>query len=119
MNIVVSDGGREISWDWNDSAVKKKYIDILMGYEILPDNSGIILLEPASQVGPENAVIYNIDGTQRWRLPFPSSVGVGLLFDRVGVSSDDLIVIGIVNGRDVKFSVDYNNLKYYDISSTR
>jgi len=118
MNITVSDGGKEIAWDWNGSTVKKKYSDILMGYEVLPDKAGIILLEPASQVGTENAVIYNIDGTQQWRLQFPSGVGVGLLFDRVGVSSGDLVVIGAMNGRDVKFTIDYNNSKYYDISPT-
>ena len=119
MNIKIGSGGKEISWDYGGKKVKKSYSDVLMGYEILPDDSGIVLLEPVTQVGAENAVIYNTDGTQRWRLPFPPDIGTGLLFDQVGMSAGELIVIGIVNGRDIKFLVDYTKLEYQNIILTR
>jgi len=119
MNITVGSGGKEISWDYNGKTISKSYSEILMGYEILPDNAGVLLLEPSSEVGPENAVIYDLVGSQRWRLPFPKDLGVGICFDRVGLSAGQLVVVGIVNGRDVKFEVDYNNLKYIDVAATR
>lgn len=119
MNIVIGSGGKEISWAYAGTIVSKSYSDILMGYEILPDDTGIILLEPTSAADSENAVIYNSDGSLRWRLPLPKDLGWGICFDRVGISGGQLVVIGIVNGRDVKFEVDYNNLKYLDVSAAR
>jgi hypothetical protein len=119
MNVVIGSGGKEISWDYAGATVSKSYSEILMGYEILPDNTGIILLEPTAVAGSENAVIYNSDGSLRWRLPFPKDLGWGLCFDRVGISGGQLVVIGIVNNRDVKFEVDYDNLKYLDVSAVR
>lgn len=116
MNVAIGNSGKEISWGTQSPITKKQYSDTLMGYEVLPDNSGILLLEPYKQVGPENAVIYNNDGSERWRLPFPKNLGNGLLFDRVGISDNELIVIGIINGRDVRFSVDFTNLTYTDIN---
>ena len=119
MNITIGSSGKEISWDNKGQVVKKSYTDTLMGYEILPDDSGIILLEPASVVGSENAVIYNKDGSKRWRLPFPSGLGKGFVFDRVGISQGKLVVIGIVSGRDVRFEIDYKALKFIDYSASR
>jgi len=119
MNVVLCSGGKEIRWDYAGTIVIKSYSDILMGYEILPDDTGIVLLEPTSVAGSENAVIYNSDGSLRWRLPFPKDLGAGICFDRAGISGGQLVVIGIMNGRDVKFEVDYDNLKYFDVSAAR
>lgn len=90
-----------------------------MGYELLPDNSGIILLESYTVVGNRNAVIINLNGTERWRLEYTRESGEGKLFDRVGLSNGELIAIAIISNRDVLFSIDYNNCKYNKISATR
>lgn len=119
MNVTVALGGKEVSWSYAGNVVRKTYPEILMGYEVLPDDLGLVLLEPVSVVGAENAVIYNIDGTLRWRLPFPQDIGTGICFDRVGISDGQLVVVGIVSGRDVKFIVDYEHSKYLDVSATR
>jgi len=119
MNITVVAGGKCIYWDFNGQVVKKTYSESLIGYEILPDESGIVLLEPISEAGSENAVIYNLDGSKRWRLKFPSDLSQGIIFDRVGVSNGKLIVIGIVDGRDVRFEVDYNGLRYINYTAER
>lgn len=119
MNVTVGNGGKEVSWNNNGKIIKKTYSSALMGYEVLPDETGVILLEPLLESGPENAVIFNLDGTKRWRLPFPPNLGQGVVFDRVGISQGKLIVIGIINGRDVRFEVDHNALKYADYAASR
>ncbi len=90
-----------------------------MDYEILPNNSGIIVLEPYEEVGPNNAVIYNIDGTVRWKLPYPKETSSGICFDRVGFSKGELNVIAVIKNRDVGFIVDWENYKYKEIFSAR
>ncbi|WP_143247561.1 hypothetical protein [Agaribacterium haliotis] len=102
-----------------EEKIVKSYANRLLGYEVLPDEAGVILLEPTSHAGAENAIIYGVDGAKLWQLPFPPDLGKGQLFDRVGISQGDLVVIGIINGRDVKFTVDYINLRYIDASATR
>ncbi len=119
MNVTVEDSGCTISWKYNGRPLKKKYNEPLMGYEILPDNSGILLLEPHNIVGNKNAVIYDLDGSERWRLNYTKESGEGQLFDRVGLSNGELIVVAIISNRDVLFVLDINACNYLRVSTTR
>lgn len=119
MKIFVEDYGKKICWVNNSVSRCKEYINLIMGYEILPDGSGFIVLEPYQDAGKNNAVIYNIDGTERWRLPFTNKSGEGVYFDRVGIVEGELNVIAIIDNRDVGFIVDYNKNEYKNIYSSR
>lgn len=64
-----------ISWYCNN---KKKIIEIGTDYlspAILPDRTGIVLLQPSHKFAHDNAVIINADGNIRFKLinPYPSN----------------------------------------------
>jgi len=119
MKPIIEDSGKKISWLSRGRLISKSYQSPLLGYEVLPDSSGVLLLEPPEEVGPENAVIYDEDGSERWRLPFNSRSGHGLLFDRVGTTDGTLVAVAVINNRDVMFELDYTACKYSDIHETR
>ncbi|MCW8932603.1 MAG: hypothetical protein OQL19_20510 [Gammaproteobacteria bacterium] len=119
MKISIKNSGKKICWEINSQQTCKEYKSTIMGYEVLPENYGIIILEPYEDVGPNNAIIYNLDGTLRWKLPYTKESDTGICFDRIGFSNGKLTIIAIIKNRDVGFIVDWKNCKYLDIFSSR
>lgn len=119
MQITIENNGERICWQYQGSKVCKQYNNTIMGYECLPDGSGIVILEPYQEAGPNNAIIYNADGSERWRLPYTKESGKGVFFDRVGMTLGKLKVIAIVDNRDVGFTVDWDNCCYLNVSAAR
>ncbi len=119
MQVTIEKNGRRICWSYQGRQICKQYGHTLLGYECLPDDTGILVLEPHQEAGSNNAVIFNADGSERWRLPYTKKSGEGIFFDRVGVTQGKLKVIAIVGNRDVGFVVDWINCCYLSISAAR
>jgi hypothetical protein len=119
VKISVENGGKSISWIYNGKKVLKCYQNILMGYEVLPDDTGVLILEPYVDVGSKNAVIFNFNGCEYWRLPYPSELGEGICFDRVGSNAGELKVFAIVSNRDFGLTVDWKNRTYNSVFAAR
>lgn len=119
MQVTIEKNGERICWLYQGQRTCKQYGHVLLGYECLPDNTGILVLEPYQEAGSNNAVIFNTDGSERWRLPYTKESGTGVFFDRVGMTQGKLKVIAIVDNRDVGFVVDWKNCCYLSISVAR
>lgn len=119
MRVKIENGGTKICWQHQGKEICKQYQNTMMGYECLPDGEGILILEPYQEVGANNAVIFNADGSERWRLPYTEESGNGVCFDRVGLTQGKLKVIAIIGNRDVGFIVDWENCCYSNIAAAR
>jgi len=119
MTIEISNSGKRVSWRDGVNEVSKDYDSTVMGYEVLPDAAGVLILEPYEIVGKNNAVIYSLDGSEYWRLPYTGKTGQGICFDRSGLRNGELTVFTVVSNRDVGVKVDWRHKEYSDVFSAR
>ena len=72
----------------------------------LRDETGVAIVEPFEEKGRDNAVVFNSDGTERFRLRFPMPEPHGNCFDQMYYILDKLTVIA--NLRGVDFACELN-----------
>ena len=73
---------------------------------MLNDATGVAIVEPAQECGRNNAVVFNCDGSERFRLLFPSPEPFGKYFDQIYYVEAKLTAFMNIRGTDFRCEVD-------------
>ena len=63
----------KVSWQHGNEKVELDIDENCKSATILPDRTGVLILQSCEKYGPDNAIIMNADGTLRFRLNNPFS----------------------------------------------
>lgn len=86
------EAGHFVSWMRDGKKVEKNYPYAVCA-EKLKGDSGVIIIEPSSKKDPDNAVIYNSDGSMRVRVVNPMKDEGAKCFADVYYVNDELTLI--------------------------
>ena len=86
---------------------------------MLVDRSGVAIVEPHEEVGKCNAVIFNEDGSERFRLDLPVPESEAYCFYYMHYEEGKLRAVIATTSRDVAVTVDPNSGKCFDLHETR
>lgn len=89
-----------VSWICNGFLVRKKYRFPVRSAILLIDGTGVAVVEPFEERGRDNGVVFNGDGTVRFRLKFPLPEPYGNCFDQIYYVEGKLTAFANQNGTD-------------------
>jgi hypothetical protein len=72
----------------------------------LKDGTGVAVVEPFDEKGRENAVVFNGDGTERFRLKFPLPEPYGNCFDQIYYVGEKLTAFANLRGNDFAYELN-------------
>ncbi|MBN1910399.1 MAG: hypothetical protein JW818_11710 [Pirellulales bacterium] len=112
-------GSAVVIWDCDGERIEKAYRGPVTSVCPLRDGDGLALVEPIDETGPNNAVVFNADGTVRFRVkpPLPTQQVQG--FADMYYVKDELTAIMVTPGRDFAVVVDDKTGEYLRIYETR
>jgi hypothetical protein len=93
------------TWACGVLQINKKYILPIRSATVLRDETGVAVVEPRECVGRNNAVVFNADGTERFRVVFPASEPDGYWFEQMYYVRNELTAFANVKGWDKAFVV--------------
>lgn len=99
-------GSAVVAWDSDGERIEKVYRGPVSSVCQLRDGGGLALVEPIDETGPNNAVVFNANGTVRFRVkpPLPTYQVQG--FADMYYVKDELTAILVTPGRDFAVVVD-------------
>lgn len=106
-----------VSWFYDGRLVNKTYRFPVRSAVPLKDGTGIAIVEPFEEKGRENAVVFNGDGTERFRLKFPLPEPYGNCYDQIYYVEDKLTAFANLRGNDFAYELDQRTgavLKSYE-----
>ncbi len=105
-NLIWRRGSASVSWDWEGVKIEKVYCKPLASVCGLHDGCGVALVESIEESGPHNPVVFDADGSTRFRvgLPFPEFQVQG--FADMYYVKEELTAILITPGRDFAVVLD-------------
>lgn len=112
-------GSTVLEWDVDGSQRRREYEKPIRSAVALRDRSGIAIVEPLVTYGESNAVIFNADGSLRFKLQLPVKDGSVYGFDQMYYVNDELTAILAVTGRDFAYVVDEQTGGYIRHYETR
>lgn len=67
----------KVSWQHNHDVIELDMGEDCESVAVLPDRTGVLIIQSEEKFGPDNAAILNADGTMRFRLknPYPNHPG--------------------------------------------
>jgi hypothetical protein len=119
-NFEWVDGSPAVKWELEDGTIVQKHYQLPAGSVcVLIDRSGVAIVEPYEEVGKRNAVIYDEDGSERFRLdlPLPESEAYGFYY--IHYESDKLRAVVATRSRDIAVTVDPESGRCFDLHETR
>ena len=96
-------GTSEISWANAGRPVRKTYEQQVTSAVVLRDGSGVAVVEPVTQQGERNAVVFNADGSERCRLERPCRADDGCHFAQIDYVRDELTVVVVIHGTNFAY----------------
>ncbi|GEM_PF-3597072 len=93
-NCVSTDSGKTIEWEINSRKIVKKY-DYQVYFEIGGAGDYIVAVEPDNEFSPNNAVIFNPDGTERKRIINPLSNDGAICFGDVYCERGSIVLVSV------------------------
>ncbi len=114
------DGSHDVCWVNDDGkVVGKHYKYPVRSACMLSDESGAAIIEPYEEVGMRNAVIYNLDGSERVRLELPVPETETYGFYCMYYEEDILLAVVTTIHRDVAVTVNPDSGECNDLHETR
>jgi len=110
---------QEVTWKYNSGQVIKQYAYPIRSAVVLRDLSGVALVEPHEEKGINNAVVFNADGSERFRLKFPMNDPRSICFNQIYYINDELTAICATRSADFAYVFDPTNRKYLRHYDTR
>jgi hypothetical protein len=110
-------GSSELSWCWNGHMIRKTYRFPLCVANLLDDETGVAVIEPFEEKGRDNAVVFNGDGTERFRLKFPLPEQYGNYYFDIYYVNGRLTAFANLRGNDFAYELNQQNgevLKSYE-----
>jgi len=104
LSIAWSIGDDVVRWTHGSTVIEKRYEGEIGSAVALQDSSGVAVVEPANH-GGLNAVVFNADGTERFRVEPPVLVR-HVAFQQMYYVRDELTAIAITRGNDWAAVVD-------------
>lgn len=95
-----------ISWLFNGCLVNKTYRFPVRSAILLDDGTGVAVVEPFEEKGRDNAVVFNSDGTERFRLKFPLPEPYGNCFDQIYYVEGKLTAFANLRGNDFAYELN-------------
>lgn len=108
-----------VTWRYNSGQILKRYNYPIRSAVLLRDFSGAAVAEPYEEKGINNAVIFNADGSERFRLEFPIDDPRSICFDQIYYINDELTAICVTRSADFAYVVDPTDGKYLRHYETR
>jgi hypothetical protein len=108
---------RTVSWRWSGNAICKTYSFQVRVANLLDDKTGVAVIEPFEEKGRDNAVVFNADGSERFRLKFPLPEPYGDCYVDIYYVLGRLTAFAIVRGSDFAYELDQETgsiLKSYE-----
>lgn len=93
-NCVSEDSGKAVSWDFQGSKIVKTY-PYAVYFEVAKDNSAVVIVEPDNEFSPDNAVIYNADGSEKKRILNPTRDKGAICFGDIYYEKGDIVLISV------------------------
>ena len=97
------EGARVISWEANHQQIVKHYQNSASGV-VLKDQCSVLLIEPINR--PDNAVIYNEDGSEKRRIKNPLGERGAFGFTEGGYEGQELTLIIRIPGSEFAYVLD-------------
>jgi hypothetical protein len=95
-----------VSWMHNGKSIVKQYRFPIRSAVPLRDATGVAVVEPFEEKGRDNAVVFNADGTERFRLRFPLPEPHGHCFDQMYYVRNTLTAIANLRGTDFAYELN-------------
>jgi hypothetical protein len=95
-----------VNWICNGRLVSKTYRFPVRNAVPLKDGTGVAVVEPFDEKGRENAVVFNGDGTERFRLKFPLPEPYGNCFDQIYYVGEKLTAFANLRGNDFAYELN-------------
>jgi hypothetical protein len=95
-----------ISWSYGLQTITKRYQFPVLSANVLRDGRGVAVVESMSESAPRNAVVFNGDGTERFRVMSPLSEDQVQGFSDFYYVGSELTAILTCPGRDFAVVVD-------------
>jgi hypothetical protein len=112
-----------VAWNADDRHIEREY-SLPFQAEVLPDRSGVIVLEPTRD-GSGTIVVVNADGSERYRLGVPNptsrpdwSVRRSFLWIESGNEAVG-VVVGVEAGSDFLYELDYDVGRFGSFRQTK
>ena len=67
--LVWNPGDTEVRWLSGAAWVRKAYPEQIQSVVVLADGSGVAVVEHVAEIGSRSAVVFDADGSERFRLP--------------------------------------------------
>jgi hypothetical protein len=81
-----------LRWTIDKKSVEKRFSTPVKAVQ-LNDGSGLLVVEPASDEAPNNAIILNVDGSLRTRIKNPESSNAAICFADAYYVRDELTLV--------------------------
>lgn len=94
------------SWICEKTTIRKEYRYSIRSAIPLLDGTGVALVEPMEQAGRDNAVVFDANGTERFRLVFPLPEPHGHCFDQMYYVQGRLTAFANLRGADFGYVLD-------------
>lgn len=108
-------GGRTVRWRFKGQQIDKTYEGPIEA-TVLSDASGVLIVEPGMN-RPDNALIFNGDGSPRLRISNPFTYSGAVCFSDVGYEGGELTLISQIKARQMAcvISEDGHHVRQYEI----
>jgi hypothetical protein len=98
-------GAASVDWTAGGVAIHKSYSGIQSAV-CLRDQTGVAIVISHQSAGRNNAFVLNADGTERFRIEFPSGEHLGYWFAQVYYVGTELTAFANVDGWDKAYVID-------------
>jgi hypothetical protein len=95
-----------VFWECDEKQVSKHYDFPVRSAVVLDDASGVAVVEPFETSGRDNAVVFNCDGNERFRLSFPLPEPYGNCYDQMYYVNKNLTAFANLRGTDFGYVLD-------------
>ncbi len=114
------EGSTSIRWELDNGAyVRKEYHFPVGSACMLIDRTGVAVVEPYEEVGVRNGVIFNEDGSERFRLHLPAPELESYGFYYMYYEATKLKAVIATRLRDVAVTVNPETGECFDLHETR
>jgi hypothetical protein len=97
---------RTATWECGGVEIRKSYANPIRSAVLLRDASGVAIVEPFQEAGLNNAVVFNADGSERFRLSFPALPSRGYGYDQAYYIDEALNAFVNLGGVDFRYVID-------------
>lgn len=92
-NFKQENENKTVLWIYNDKQISKDYDYVI--YSLNVHNEYVVIVEPDNKFSPNNAVIYNSDGSERARVSNPFKDKGAICFGDVYYVKDEIALVSI------------------------